>query len=195
MKIKKYEFDPKDVLGKGAFGIVYKGKHNFDGKSQEVAIKSIPKDIIDDPSKMQLLNNEILISIEINREDKNDNENIENRKNKEVQENKEENKPKNKLPNFKEHIVNFIDITSIDDKNYLVYEYCNGGNLEAYLDYFKGFDERMVQYIMSQVIKGLNVLHNKKIVHHDIKPENILIELCPEIDEKEKDKEKKKKKL
>ena len=51
MKIKKYEFDPKDVLGKGAFGIVYKGKHNFDGKSQEVAIKSIPKDIIDDPSK------------------------------------------------------------------------------------------------------------------------------------------------
>ena len=38
----------------------------------------------------------------------------------------------------------------------------------------------MIQFILKQVITGLQHLHNKKIVHHDIKPENILVELCPD---------------
>jgi serine/threonine protein kinase len=42
---------------------------------------------------------------------------------------------------------------------------------------------------MTHIIKGLQVLHNKKIVHHDIKPENILIDLCPITSDKEKEKE------
>ena len=37
----------------------------------------------------------------------------------------------------------------------------------------------MVQNIMTKIIKGLQVLPNKKIIHHDIKPENVLVELIP----------------
>ena len=36
----------------------------------------------------------------------------------------------------------------------------------------------MIQNIMRQILFGLNRLHEKKVVHHDIKPENILVELC-----------------
>ena len=36
----------------------------------------------------------------------------------------------------------------------------------------------MIQNILRQILKGLSRLHEKKVVHHDIKPENILVELC-----------------
>ena len=86
------------------------------------------------------------------------------------------------------NIVKMIKIAKdIGDKNYLVYELCNGGDLRRYMDYFKTFDEELIQIIMIQMVNALFELHRKKVVHHDIKPENILIQLFPE-DEKEKEK-------
>jgi len=78
-----------------------------------------------------------------------------------------------------ENLVKIIDLTEIEKDKYIVYEFCNGGDLRRYLRYFKRFDERAVQYIVNQVLNGLSELHGKKIIHHDIKPENILIELKP----------------
>ena len=78
-----------------------------------------------------------------------------------------------------ENLVKILDLTDIGNDKYIVYEFCNGGDLRRYLRYFKRFDERAVQYIMTQVLNGLKELHDKKIIHHDLKPENILIELRP----------------
>ena len=78
-----------------------------------------------------------------------------------------------------ENLVKILDLTDIENDKYIVYEYCNGGDLRRYLRYFKRFDERAVQYLLVQVLTGLNELHSKKIIHHDIKPENILVELKP----------------
>ena len=78
-----------------------------------------------------------------------------------------------------ENLVKILDLTDIGEDKYIVYEYCNGGDLRRYLRYFKRFDEKSVQYLLTQVLTGLNELHNKKIIHHDIKPENILVELKP----------------
>ena len=80
-----------------------------------------------------------------------------------------------------ENLVKILDLTDIGEKEdkYIVYEFCNGGDLRRYLRYFKRFDEKVVQYLMSQVLNGVNELHNKKIIHHDIKPENVLVELRP----------------
>ena len=92
-----------------------------------------------------------------------------------------------------ENLVKILDLTDIGNDKYIVYEFCNGGDLRRYLRYFKRFDERAVQYIMSQVLNGLKELHDKKIIHHDLKPENILIELRPfEMKDKKNIEEKKK---
>ena len=153
----KFQYEEKDVLGKGSFGTVYKGIYIDDkGKKKVVALKEIPKEVFQDRLKMESLYNEISISSKLN----------------------EENKDDPLLSN--ENIVNFLDITNLNNKTFLVYEFCNGGDLKRYLKFFKRFDEKMVQYIISQVLKGLQLLHNKKIIHHDIKPENILVNLCVE---------------
>ena len=36
-----------------------------------------------------------------------------------------------------ENIVNLLDLTKIDNKNFLVFEYCNEGDLSRYIKYFK----------------------------------------------------------
>ena len=79
------------------------------------------------------------------------------------------------------NIVKMIKIEkNIDDKTYLVYELCNGGDLRRYMDYFKIFDEELIQIIVIKMVNALFELHDKNVVHHDIKPENILIQLFPE---------------
>ena len=131
------------ILGKGSFGTVYLGTDI--SKERYVALKKVPRNILNNPQTLQLLSNEILISSGV------DNENL----------------------------VKILDLTDINKEKYIVYEFCNGGDLRRYLRYFRRFDERYVQRFMCQVLNGLCELHSKKIIHHDIKPENVLVELIP----------------
>ena len=161
-----YYIDYSKISGKGSFGIVYKGKLHKNNKEEIVALKQIQKEIINDKNKLQLLSNEVVISANLFDDE----------------DNKDDGKTKMK------NIVSFLDIIQIDNNDYLVYEFCNGGDLKRYIRYFRYFDEKMVQNIIRQVLIGLNRLHSKKIVHHDIKPENILVELIlPENDNSDLD--------
>ena len=78
-----------------------------------------------------------------------------------------------------ENLVNILDIYEINNAKYIVYEFCNGGDLRRYLNFFNRFDENLVQYCMKQILCGLSAIHSKGIIHHDLKPENILVELFP----------------
>ena len=77
------------------------------------------------------------------------------------------------------NLVRILDLTEIENNKYIVYEFCNGGDLRRYLRFFKTFDEKAIQYFMSQILNGLSELHAKKIIHHDLKPENVLVDLSP----------------
>ena len=69
----KYQYDPKDQLGKGQFGVVYKGKYIDDkGEEKVVALKTIPEKILEEPEQMESLYNEISISSKVNEENKDD---------------------------------------------------------------------------------------------------------------------------
>lgn len=78
---------------------------------------------------------------------------------------------------------NIIKITGIEktvNNTYLALEYCNGGNLYEYLNFHKRkfgkpLSEEMVQFVIRQIISGLEYMHNHNIVHRDIKLENILL--------------------
>ena len=80
------------------------------------------------------------------------------------------------------NIVRMLEIVEINNKKYLAYELCNGGDLRRYMHYFKKFDEELIQIIAIKMINGLKELHKKNVIHHDIKPENILIQLFPDKD-------------
>ena len=78
------------------------------------------------------------------------------------------------------NIIKLHEIKQTLNNFYLVFELCNGGNLsdclERYMKNFgKPFTQEIVQHIMKQVVSGIQYLHNKKILHRDLKLDNILL--------------------
>ena len=61
-----------------------------------------------------------------------------------------------------------------DDTNiYLINEYCSGGDVANLHDTYGVFPEFLLKFIMSQVFLAISFLHSNKVVHGDIKRENI----------------------
>lgn len=63
----------------------------------------------------------------------------------------------------------------------IITEFCEGGNLLTYLQNHKSLSERECNYLFTQLIDGIEYAHSLKIVHHDIKLENILLKKKPEL--------------
>ena len=87
------------------------------------------------------------------------------------------------------NIVRLIDLKKTKSHCYIVMEYCNGGDLSSCLKKYKNahhrpFPEYIVQYIMRQVVEGINFIHSKKIIHRDLKLDNILVNFSSESDKK-----------
>lgn len=60
-------------------------------------------------------------------------------------------------------------------KLYILTEWVPGGNLEQNRKRFGG-NEIVVKRFARQILLGVAYLHNKNIIHHDIKPTNILVD-------------------
>ena len=78
------------------------------------------------------------------------------------------------------NIVNYIESKKTKNHIYIVMEYCNGGSLSKCLKKYnevfkKPFTEKIVQYLMRQILNALNVLHSNNILHRDLKLDNILV--------------------
>ncbi|KAL7060294.1 hypothetical protein AAHC03_09763 [Spirometra sp. Aus1] len=58
---------------------------------------------------------------------------------------------------------------------YLVMEFVPGGDLFMLLRSMRKFDEEVARFFGSQVFLALEYLHTLRIIHRDVKPENILI--------------------
>ena len=152
---KYYEIKEKmdDLLGKGAFSSVYLGKADV-YKLKDKQKEYIEKDLL---IALKELPNDL------------DKETVQSISNEiDISLKLDDNS----------NIVKMIGLKDFKNKNYIAYEYCNGGDLRKYIDYFQYFDESLVQIIMMQIVNGLVELFKKNVVHHDIKPENILLKLC-----------------
>jgi len=137
-----------DVLSKGQFGLNRLGI-NFD-LFQLVVIKEI---------SLELINNQILYD-----------------------KLKEEGKIVWSIPK-QSNIVQFFEISqSKDNKNTtrIEQEYMDSGNLLQFLKKYRQnrnepLDERIIQHFINSFCKGLSHLHKHKIMHRDIKLENIML--------------------
>ena len=84
-------------------------------------------------------------------------------------------------------IIRLVGLKQTPSHYYIVMEYCNGGSLLSCLNkykklYKKPFSEEIVQYLMRQIVSGLKYIHGHKIVHRDIKLDNILVKFYSEDD-------------
>ena len=78
------------------------------------------------------------------------------------------------------NIVKLVEVKKTKSHIYIVTEFCNGGSLSENLNKYikanrKPFTEEMVQYLMRQLVSAVNYLHKNKIIHRDLKLDNILV--------------------
>jgi serine/threonine protein kinase len=78
-----------------------------------------------------------------------------------------------RLGRLSEHIVRVTDIGYESGTHYMVQEYASGGNLVSRLGKVTGEEAKA---IIDDVLSGLKVAHENKIVHSDISPDNILFD-------------------
>ena len=60
-------------------------------------------------------------------------------------------------------------------------DYHEGGDLLKYLTSHMKMTESIICIIMKQLLTAVAYMHNKKIVHRDLNPENILISNRPDL--------------
>ena len=85
------------------------------------------------------------------------------------------------------NIVGLVELKKTKTHVYIVTEFCNGGSLTDCLrkyvnKNFKPFSEKIVQYLMRQILSAINYLHSHKIIHRDLKLDNILVNFPSEQD-------------
>lgn len=75
-----------------------------------------------------------------------------------------------------ENIVQYLG-SSMDETHLTFFlEYVPGGSVTALLNNYGAFEEPLIRNFVRQILRGLNYLHNKKIIHRDIKGANILVD-------------------
>ncbi|HEY5524945.1 MAG TPA: Stk1 family PASTA domain-containing Ser/Thr kinase, partial [Clostridium sp.] len=73
------------------------------------------------------------------------------------------------------NIVNVLDVGTQDNINYIVMEYVKGKTLKEVIREFGKLNYETTIKIGTQIAKALDCAHKNKIIHRDIKPQNILV--------------------
>ena len=61
----------------------------------------------------------------------------------------------------------------------MILEFCDIGDLKHHIDKHHGFSKTN-KFIIYQLLKALKGLHNKDLMHRDMKPQNIFLMELPE---------------
>jgi calcium-dependent protein kinase len=152
--MKLEDYEFDKFLGKGAFGEVYLTTKK--GDPNKYATKKMDREELEkDENSLKYFKSEILVLKYLDH------------------------------PN----IYKFIDVKKTKKHYYIITEYCNGGSLTGALEKYqqkfgKPFSEEIVQHLMKQIISAFKYLHSLKIIHRDVKLDNILLNY-----ENEEDKE------
>lgn len=73
------------------------------------------------------------------------------------------------------NIIQLNEVFNYRDKIYMIYEYCQEGNLFEYICKSNTFNEIKCQEILQQILIALKYCHNRGVIHSDLCPEHIVI--------------------
>ena len=144
----RYEYNPQeDRLGKGGFGTVYKAKDLLEDRI--VALKFVQKSKL--PERYSLYN-EILRIRELDHP--------------------------NLVKYYDALIKAYENVAGEHDEMHVgIMEYVNGGDLGAFMKMPISKNPHRIRLILKGILEGMKYLHQHKIVHRDIKPQNVLLQI------------------
>lgn len=73
------------------------------------------------------------------------------------------------------NIVRYLGTAQTEKYLFIILEYVPGGSIQNMLTQFGAFSESLIHRFSSQIINGVNYLHEKGIIHRDIK---VFISIC-----------------
>lgn len=73
------------------------------------------------------------------------------------------------------NIVQLLDVIHSHDRLFLVFEYLNQ-DLKKYMDTCKTVDMALVKSYLYQLLSGIAYCHSHRVLHRDLKPQNLLID-------------------
>jgi hypothetical protein len=73
------------------------------------------------------------------------------------------------------NVVRILEVVESLDSMMIVMEYVDGGDLKQYIKAHGRIKEDVARVFFKQIVSGLLYLHSKRILHRDIKPDNILL--------------------
>ncbi|KAL7947738.1 ankyrin repeat-containing domain protein [Trichoderma barbatum] len=80
---------------------------------------------------------------------------------------------------YSKYFVKSLGWYESDASLFIAMEYIPMGDLQTYLNKHAPLPENDACQIVSQVLRGLSVMHEEGFAHRDVKPKNILIQQCP----------------
>ena len=73
------------------------------------------------------------------------------------------------------NIIKYLGNEIINNNIFLFMEHASNGNLKRIIDNFGPFNESLIKIYLKQIIEGLKYLHDKGIIHRDLKCLNLLL--------------------
>ncbi|KAJ1992924.1 ATP binding [Dimargaris cristalligena] len=135
------------LIGMGSFGNVYLGLNALSGELMAVKQVDIPQENSPSEARKKLMLDALQFEIKI-------------------------------LQDLRHsHIVRYLG-SQMDDQHLNIFlEYVPGGSVAAMLANYGPLQETLVRSFVRQILKGLLYLHEREIIHRDIKGGNILVDI------------------
>lgn len=85
-------------------------------------------------------------------------------------------------PNFREHVVQFLDVDRVNSPSALVLEFVNGKSIDDEFRSVSPSDFGYVEEYSTMILSVVRALHQNNILHRDISPHNLITTPEPEKD-------------